>query len=312
MKLVPASMSRPLAGPALGLVLVLGLAAATRPAFAQIDSREGIALQNQILELRQEIQQLGSGAQQSAPPQQEPQYAPPVGAQPGQNGDTVAQLVVRVSALEEQMRQLQGRVDDISNQLQRQNDALTKQIGDLAFKLGQGGAASSGAQTSPGPDSDGTQLVSPGEPPLSANPGRNPPPPQAMKPPMKRPPEIALREGNAALARRDYTAAAAAAQEVISSGKSVRGTDAQLLLARAESGQHNYRQAAADFYDAYNRSPRSPQAPAALLGVANSLIALNDGKDACQALAKLGAEFPNPPGGVKASAARARKQAACH
>ena len=310
-----ATMSLSLVGPALSLALVLGLAAAPLPAAAQIDSREGIALQNQILELRQQIQQLNSGAQQSPAPQQEPQYAPPGGGQPGQNGDTVAQLVVRTAALEEQMRQLQGRVDDISNQLQRQNDALTKQIGDLAFKLGQGGAAGapSGAAA---PDADGTQLVSPGEgsiqpPPLSAGAGRNAPP-QAIKPPMKRPPEIALREGNAALARRDYAAAAAAAQEVIASGKSVRGTDAQLLLARAESGQHNYRQSAADFYDAYNRAPRSGQAPVALLGVASSLLALNDGKDACQALAKLGAEFPNPPPGVKARAASARKQAACH
>ena len=308
MKLAPASMSLPL----LGVALVLGLCAAPRPAAAQIDSREGIALQNQILELRQEIQQLGSAPQQLPSPDQPPQHQPLISGQSGENGDTVAQLVVRTAALEEQMRALQGRVDDISNQLQRQNDALTKQIGDLAFKLGQGGPTSNGAPANAGPDSDGTQLVSPGEPPLSANPGRNPPPPQAMKPPMKRPPEIALREGNAALARRDYAAASAAAQEVISSVKSVRGTDAQLLLARAEAGQHNYRQSAADFYDAYNRSPRSPQAPVALLGVANSLIALNDGKDACQALAKLSAEFPNPPGGVKASAARARKQAACH
>ncbi len=53
-----------------GLVLALSLAAA--PARAQVDSREGIALQNQILELRRELQDVerggGGGASRPRPP----------------------------------------------------------------------------------------------------------------------------------------------------------------------------------------------------------------------------------------------------
>jgi chaperonin cofactor prefoldin len=119
--------------------------------WAQIDSREGIALQNQIAELRQELQIMQQNQQNGTaspgygqPPQgqyPQPAYGQPQG--PVANGDTAAELVVRVGALEEQNRQLQGRIDDLTNELQHQHDDLTKQIGDLAFKLqnGSGGAA---------------------------------------------------------------------------------------------------------------------------------------------------------------------------
>ena len=205
---------------------------------------------------------------------------------------------MRISALEEQARQLQGRVDDLTNQVQRQNDQLSKQIGDLAFKLGQG---------APGAAPPALSLEAP---PAGGAPPQIPPP--APKPAQKRPAEMALREGNAALARRDYGSAIGAAREVLAAGPGPRGIDAQLLLARAESGQHQYQQSAADFFDAYNKAPRAGSAPVALLGVANALIALNDQKDACQALAKLGVEFPKPSPGIHAAAAGARKRAACH
>ena len=268
-------------------------AVAGGPARAQVESREGIALQNQIAELRQELQQTQQQVHQQGGGQAAPSYAPPQPAQAG-GGDTAAELVVRVGTLEEQNRTLQGRVDDLANQLQHQHDELSKQIGDLAFKLGQGGT--------------GTPAESPASPPpLDVAQPASPPPVAA---PARRTPELALREGNAALARRNYPAAAAAAREVLANGHGASTTSAQFLLARAEGAQGQYKEAAADFYQAYNHAPRSPAAPVALLGVANSLIAMGDPRDACQALAKLSAEFPGAAG-VKAGAASARKRAAC-
>ena len=64
--------------------------------------------------------------------------------------------------------------------------------------------------------------------------------------------------------------------------------------------------------DGYARSVaarrRTTLVGVALLGVANTLIALNDSRDACQALAKLTVEFP---GAAKAGVASARKRAGC-
>src|SRR5208283_24375 len=91
----------------------------TPPARAQMDSRDAIALQNQILELSHELQVL---------------QAPVAG------GELVPQLLSRVQALEEEVRRLRGELDDLQNASQRQYADLTKQIGDLKFRLGQSGA----------------------------------------------------------------------------------------------------------------------------------------------------------------------------
>lgn len=119
-----------------------------------------------------------------------------------------------------------------------------------------------------------------------------------------------MQEGNAALARRDYPAAEAAAREALGK-KGPRATDAQFLLAQAEMGQRNYQQAAPDFYDAYNRSRTGGRAPDALLGVANALIALGDRQSACDALQKLRSEFPQPRADIREGEVGARQRAAC-
>jgi TolA-binding protein len=275
-----------------------------------MESREAIDLQNQVAELRQELQilqnaqQTGNKAPPTYPSQPAPypsQLAPPQGTgAPSGGSDTVADLLVRVSTLEETVRDLQGKVDDLTNQLQRQHDDLTKQIGDLAFKLGEGGAAAGG-------DLAGATEAQPAAPapPAAARPA--PPPPPAAH----RTPEMILREGNVALSRRDFAGAAAAAREVLASARGPRLTDAQFLLARAEGGLAQYKESAADYYKAYQRAPKSATGQVALLGVANALLAMNDAKDACEALAKLGAEYPSASAAVKANANAARRRAGC-
>jgi TolA-binding protein len=294
---------RALPATAILAILILG-AAFPLPARAQIESREAIALENEIAELRQTIQimqqnQQGAGqaAPQVAPPAPYEAQPQPQQAQGGVGSDTAAELVVRVGALEEQTRQLQGRVDDLANQLQRQHDEMAKQISDLSFKLGQAGGASGGIAPQPDPAPD-AGAIAPAEPPAK---------PAAKPAPAHRTPEQALHDGNAALARRDYAAAAQAARDA-NPGRGPRGNDAQLLLARAEGGEGDFKSAAADYYRVYTHAPKAASAPVALLGVANTLIALKDTKDACVTLTKLSVEFPNA---LKPGVASARKRAEC-
>ena len=75
---------------------------------------------------------------------------------------------------------------------------------------------------------------------------------------------------------------------------SPRAYDAQFLLAQALMGQRQYSQAAIAYDDTYNRSRKGAHAPDALLGLANSLIAINEKKAACDTLTKLRAEYPSP------------------
>lgn len=275
------------------------LAASAVPARAQVDSREGIALQNQIYQLRQELRavqdQAARGGGSSSRP---PAYAPPSQQQQYGGNDMVAQLLTRVDALEDQVRQLRGRIDETQNQLHRQNEDLGKRIDDLTFQVtSQGGRPSS-------PPMSGPQGPSPVAPPL-------PPPPPAPRPSGPRTPENVLQEGNAALARRDYPAAEAAAREVLANRTSPRAYDARLLLAQALSGQRQYAQAAIAFDDAYNSSRKGTHAQDALLGLANSLSAINEKKAACDTLGRLRADFPQPRPDIAASAASTSQKAGC-
>jgi TolA-binding protein len=287
--------------------VVVALVSLHQPAWAQLESREAIALQNQIMELRQQLQTL----QQSGRGGGSPTYLGGGYPQPSSGGnDLLAQLVTRVGALEEQVRQLRGRIDETENQVQRQGADLGKRIDDLAFQVNpQGGtppasalpAPQSGLPLQPGP------LVLAPPPSGFGGPPAQPPtalggppvlPPGVSAPPagpVHRTPELAIQEGNAALARRDYPAAEAAAREVLAGNRtSPRAYDAQFLLAQALNGERQYSQAAIAYDDTYNRSKRGVHAPDALLGLANSLTAINERKAACDTLVKLRAEYPTP------------------
>ena len=52
-----------------------------------------------------------------------------------EDNDAAADLLSRVQAMEEQVRQLRGRIDETQNLITRQNADLSKQIDDLTFQL---------------------------------------------------------------------------------------------------------------------------------------------------------------------------------
>src|SRR3984957_3131404 len=116
------------------LVLAVGVASVRQSALAQVDSREGIALQNQILDLRRQMQALQDQASRGGGGS--PTYLGRGGYPPPSGGanDLVAQLLARVDALEEQVRQLRGRTDETANQVQRMGADLSKRIEDQAFQ----------------------------------------------------------------------------------------------------------------------------------------------------------------------------------
>jgi TolA-binding protein len=283
------------------MAALLLLAGAVAPARAQVDSREGIALQNEIYQLRQELRSLQDQTARGGGSRQAPS-APPI---QGGGGELVAQLLTRVDALEEQVRQLRGRIDETQNRVQRQNDDLSKRIDDLAFQINpQGGRQGGGGPGALLPPSvgQGPALA----PPIP------PPPPRPAAPPGPRPPELALQEGNAALARRDYPAAEAAAREVLANRTSPRAYDAQFLLAQALAGERQFPQAAVAYDDVYNRSRTGAHAEDARLGLASALTSINEKKAACDVLSRMPGEFPHLRADVSAGMAATSQRAGCH
>ena len=288
-----------------GAVLLILAAGAPALAQAQVDSREGIALRNEIYQLRQQVQQLqdqvarggGSGGRSS--------YSAPSSS----GNDMVAQLLTRVDALEEQVRQLRGRIDETQNTLQRQGADLGKRIDDLAFQVNpQAAGGVSGGNPGGAPPNQGA----PPAPPRQAAAGQAPPlRAPTPTPPVHRTPELTMQEGSAALARHDYPGAEQAAREVLANRTSPRAYDAQLLLGQALEGQKQYAQAAIAFDDAYNRSRKGSHAQDALVGLASSLTAINEKRAACDTLNRLHQEFPQPRADLRQQVAATSQRAGC-
>jgi len=104
------------------------LAALPGVAQAQMDSREAIQLQNQLLELRRDVQGLreqlrnsGSSSGSSSGGGSIFSGRPSGGGTSG-GGEITAALLDRVVALEEQVRRMQGRLDESENARQRQGE----------------------------------------------------------------------------------------------------------------------------------------------------------------------------------------------
>jgi TolA-binding protein len=274
--------------------LAAGLLLAPIAARAQAESREGIYLQNQIFELRQELDQLRGGASRMAPPM----GAPRGGAPAAGGGELVSALLERVNQLEEAVRRMRGQQDENDYRLRQMQQTLEKLQGDMDYRLGQieGGNRQQAAAS-----------AAPARPAAPATPA-----PVAAGP---RPPERAIAEGQAALARRDYAAAEAAAREVLAQRNSPRAGDAQMLLAEALLRKGEFGNAALAYNDAYNRSRNTPRAPQALLGQAEALIGLNTAsskRDACSTLDDLRSDYGQAlRGSLAERATEARRRAGC-
>jgi TolA-binding protein len=270
------------------------------PARAQVETREGIYLQNQILALQQQLNSLGGGRA----------LPPPVpsggGGVSAAQGNLVADLLARVQSLEEQVRELRGQIEDMRNTQTTTVQDLTKQIGDLSFQL----QTLQGGGRSPAPALGGPPPLA-GGPPMIGPPPLAPPPPAAVPPPPSRsPPEVVLQDGYAALARHDYKAAEAAARQVRTQ-LGPRNANANYLLAQAMAGQRNWPAAAVAYNDAYEAGHSATHAQDSLLGLANSLVALGDNRAACDALTKLNHEFPRQREDLRQSIAATRGHAGC-
>ncbi|WP_415504413.1 hypothetical protein [Acetobacter sp.] len=264
-------------------------------AHAQVSSREGIALQDQIMELRQQLSQVQSGGASSSGSLPAPVA---VGSQSsGANGDLVAQLLDRVNTLESQQRDMRGQLEELTNQLKEQSASLSKQMSDMQFAAQNGGGVAAATTAAASSTSKKEETGASHAATASTEAAQTP--------------EAALKAGNAYLLKHDYSAAQQSAQSVIAHGKGAVKIDGQYLLGQSLAGQKQYRDSTVAYYDAYKLSPKGAKAPYALLGVSSALISLGNKKAACQALAKLKSEFPNPSERVAKSTAYFSKQGEC-
>jgi TolA-binding protein len=291
-------------------IALLPFGAAAQP---MVQSQEGIALENQILQLQAQVQQLQAGGAGGSALGGGGGGAPP----PDNGGAAVpssvlTNLLTQVQQLQSQIQDLNGRVDTLQNQVNTQNAAMAKAIGDIKFAMGNAAPGGAASGTAPG------QGAAPGGTPAAANASPkgpqnlNPVPPPAHAAAVPASPKEALHLAQTAILKRDFPTAEAAARGILATSKSSpQGYQAQYILAQSLYGEGKAQDSAIAFDDAYNRDRSGAYAPGSLLGLANSLSAIHQEAAACDTLASLNSQFPTPPKGMEGAIAAASKRAHC-
>jgi TolA-binding protein len=285
-----------------------------------IQSQEGIALENQILQLQQQVQQMQSGGGNGGSSLGSNQPAPPPASPQGglsENGSVVTQLLNQVNQLQSQVQQLNGEVDTLQNQVNTQHDATEKEIGDLNFKVSNAGGAPGGGPGAPQNQGNGGN---PGDGGNMSNGGpQMAPPPQAPGPaqnaaaaPAPTTPRTTLHAAQAAFTRHDYATTESLSRSILSTAKSSpEAYQAQFLLAQALSGEGKPQEAAIAYDDSYNRNRTGAEAPQALLGLAVSLSEIHQNEAACDTLSSLNSQFPSTTPGMQSRIDAASHRAHC-
>jgi TolA-binding protein len=279
-----------------------------------VQSQEGIALENQILQLQQQVQQLqqtpGGGNGGSALGGGQPMPPPSSGGQSGggaPDGGIVASLLNEVDQLQTQVEKLRGDVDTLQNQVSTQHAQTEQEIGDLKFQVtnGQGGQGQGApAQAGQGPAPAPAQQAAIHAP----RPANNPP----AAPVAPASPHALLHTAQHDFDQRDFAGAETASRAILShAGSSPEAYHAQFLLAQSLAAQNRPQEAAIAYDKAYELNRAGSQAPASLLGLARSLAVIHQGEAACQTLASLNSQFPTLPQGMESRVDAVRHLARC-
>ena len=324
--------------PTMMLLVLLSLTAAVPAARAQdATTQDRLARIERDLSMLQ--RQVYRGTDGEAPP----------GADLG--GSTAVDLQVRMDRIEQQMRDLTGRVEDETNQLQQLRQRLEQVNADFEVRAGQTEGAAAPRPTPPpiadmgetspyghrpppppgyspyGPPGYGTLTPPSGPMPETGTeaaygvPTRLTPPQVAtagetLRPPSDgMPPQSAAAQYNSAyglLRKADYPAAEEALRAFIQHHPNDPLVgNAQYWLGQSYYESSQFTDAAAAFAEGYKRYPRGPKAPDSLLGLGRSLARANQKHNACIALMQLDHDFPHPGTAIAERAAQEKKKLGC-
>jgi tol-pal system protein YbgF len=257
-------------------------------------------------------------------------------AQSGPPGQAALETEMRMNALEDQMRQLTGRIEELTNTVNQLKTQLDRQQSDtdLRFNQLQGGApppaaASDGAanaavadlppQLKP-PQGAGADLSQPasrsGDLGALASPGGAPAPTQTAAAGAGALPAGGPQEqynyAMGLLTQANYPAAEQAMKAFVERfPKDALAGNAQYWLGETYYVRKDYGDAATAFAQGYEKYPKSPKAADDLLKLGMSLTALNQKPDACKAYARLQRDFPAPPQSIKDRLGSEKQRAGC-
>jgi tol-pal system protein YbgF len=246
----------------------------------------------------------------------------------------------RIDALQDQMRQMTGRIEELSNQVNQLKAQLDRQASDndVRFQQLQGGGGGLGGaapQLTPPGGSASAELPPQPKPPLGAGADPSQPPSRSgnlgtlpgRQQQQEEPPQQqaaaggALPSGNAQdqynyamglLTQANYPAAEQAMRAFVQKyPKDPLAGNAQYWLGETYYVRKDYGNAATAFAQGYEKYPKGPKAADDLLKLGMSLTALNQKADACRSYARLQHDFPAPPQSIKDRLTAEKQRAGC-
>jgi len=253
----------------------------------------------------------------------------------------MARLDVRMTQLEQDLRTVTGRLEEVAFQLRRLDERLNKALADMEYRLSQprsgdasevGGGASMASAAAPTAGAAGAAAGTAAGAGAAARPPASGPastggggsgetdaaksrtaPPAAAASVAGLPPREQYARSLGLLEKRSYEDAAAGFSEFLKNNPNDPLADnARYWLGETYYARGDYARSAQLFLDGYEKNKAGPKAPDTLLKLGLSLSALDKKKEACATFRELGKVFPSAPETVRERAAQESKRIACN
>lgn len=284
-----------------GAVVAVASVLFSGAAFAQSDSARIDRLERDMQIMQQ---QMGRGGPAPAAPS-----AAPVG---GGGSNALVQMEMRVSAIESQMREMNGRIEELGIKLNQMEKALDKKLSDAEFRLkmledgqrtaGEGKAPAAAAGTAPGVP-PGTKPIAPMAPPSGSQQASAAP--AASSAPMLLPPGTPDEQFKFAfdfLKQNDYAQGEKAMRAFADAHPNHPLTgNALFWLGQMYFVSKDYTKSAVSFAQSYEKFPDGTKAPESLQKLGVSLAQLNKKDEACTAFKQFQTQYPTAPVATKQS-----------
>ena len=224
-----------------------------------------------------------------------------------------ADIVVRMGQLEEQVRTMSGRIEQLQFENRRLNEQLRKFQQDIEFRLqeksgggggGGGGGASPAPSTSPGRErrGDAGAGVSPGGPSQVA--GQTGAGGAAGG--------DAFENARGQFQQRQYAAAEMGFRQFLQANpRDRRAPEAIYWLGESYFQRQQYSEAAEQFLKISTEYAKSARGPDALVKLGMSLSRLNAKQEACATLSEVLRKYPNASVDVRSAVERERRRTKC-
>ncbi len=220
--------------------------------------------------------------------------------------DVAARMQLQITKMQEQLRAMNGRVEEIQHRISVLEQRFDRMADDLEIRLQQiESALGDGAAPVPARDRDLSALGG-----VGTTAGRSPTAPSpAIAFPEDAPPREQYDFAFDLLKKRDYGSAGVALESFLDKNPDhPLAGNAIYWLGETHYVQKEYKTAAKVFLDGYQKYPTGSKAPDNLLKLGMSLAAYGDSDNACKTFRKLLETFPKAPVRItKAAKAEQRK-----